>query len=491
MGKYLKKFETHTQYEAFTATTEFIKPNVSICIDTPSEVHYNPLRCEETSEYEVIGEPSYPSEIEGDATSFEMTVNYQRTDTNIYCQETVTEGTDTVTVEIGQNPSTSSTRTVTGTVDYYGNEIEYSVTQSKMVYKVTAKFNVTDTSNRTRIANDTGSLSSIEIDGEQTSVTTGYTFDTTGEHTIKYVLRGAAIGDQTFIQCSGITSCTIGNGVTSIGSSVFSQCSGLTSIDIPSGVTSIGSDAFAYCSSLTSIEIPDSVTSIGMSAFRYCSGLTSITIPDSVTSIGSSVFANCSGLTSVTIGTGLTSINDYTFSGCSSLTSIDIPDSVTNIGGQAFMSCSGLTSITIPDSVTSIGVQAFAYCSSLTSIEIPDSVTSIGSSVFEVCIRLTSITIPDSVTSINYGAFIGCTSLTSIEIPDSVTSISDYAFQGCTSLTSIVSNAMTAPTIQSCTFQYVKTSGTLTVPSGSSGYDVWMGAGNYYLGKYNWTKVEQ
>ena len=62
-----------------------------------------------------------------------MTVNYQRTDTNIYCQETVTEGTDTVTVEIGQNPSTSSTRTVTGTVDYYGNEIEYSVTQSKYV----------------------------------------------------------------------------------------------------------------------------------------------------------------------------------------------------------------------------------------------------------------------------------------------------------------------------------------------------------------------
>jgi hypothetical protein len=29
------------------------------------------------------------------------------------------------------------------------------------------------------------------------------------------------------------------------------------------------------------------------------------------------------------------------------------------------------------------------------------------------------------------------------------------------------------------------------VPSGSSGYDVWMGTGNYYLGKYNWTMVEQ
>jgi hypothetical protein len=54
-----------------------------------------------------------------------------------------------------------------------------------------------------------------------------------------------------------------------------------------------------------------------------------------------------------------------------------------------------------------------------------------------------------------------------------------------------VSNAITAPTIQSNTFQYVKTGGTLTVPQGSTGYDVWMGTGDYYLGKYGWTKVEQ
>ena len=43
MGKYLKQFDTHQQYEAYTADTEnFILPNVSYCIDTPNEVHYNP-----------------------------------------------------------------------------------------------------------------------------------------------------------------------------------------------------------------------------------------------------------------------------------------------------------------------------------------------------------------------------------------------------------------------------------------------------------------
>ena len=54
-----------------------------------------------------------------------------------------------------------------------------------------------------------------------------------------------------------------------------------------------------------------------------------------------------------------------------------------------------------------------------------------------------------------------------------------------------MSNAATAPTIQSDTFQSVKTGGILTVPQGSSGYDVWMGTHYHYLGYYNWEKVEQ
>ena len=82
-------------------------------------------------------------------------------------------------------------------------------------------------------------------------------------------------------------------------------------------------------------------------------------------------------------------------------------------------------------------------------------------------------------------------SLISVTIPNSVTSIGSYAFSGCTSLTSVTVEATTAPTIQNTTFNNIKTNGTLTVPSGSSGYDVWMSTGSYYLGKYNWTKVEQ
>ena len=99
--------------------------------------------------------------------------------------------------------------------------------------------------------------------------------------------------------CSGLTSVTIGNSVTSIGASAFKNCSGLTSVTIPNSVTSIGRDAFEYCSGLTSVTIGNSVTSIGDFAFLDCSGLTSVTIPNSVTSIGGYAFSFCSGLTSI------------------------------------------------------------------------------------------------------------------------------------------------------------------------------------------------
>ena len=152
---------------------------------------------------------------------------------------------------------------------------------------------------------------------------------------------------------------------------------------------------------------------------------------------------------------------------------------------------SSIKSVVIPNTITTIGGKAFYKCTGLTSIDIPNSVTSIGDNAFYQCSSLTSITIPNSVTSIGGGAFYNCSGLTSVTIPDGVTSIGNYAFQDCSGLISIISLAAKAPTIQSSTFMYVKTGGTLTVPSGSTGYDEWMGTGDYYLGKYNWTKVEQ
>ena len=81
--------------------------------------------------------------------------------------------------------------------------------------------------------------------------------------------------------------------------SAFYNCSGLTSVTIPEGVTSIEEDAFRNCSGLTSISIPESVTNIGKCAF-YGAGLTAVTIPKKVTGIGENAFYLCN-LTSVTV----------------------------------------------------------------------------------------------------------------------------------------------------------------------------------------------
>ena len=207
----------------------------------------------------------------------------------------------------------------------------------------------------------------------------------------------------------------------------FYGCNGLTSVTIGDGVTSIGDDAFSGCTGLTAVTIGDGVTSIGSFAFRECSGLTSITVNENnlnYKSIDGNVYSK-DGTVLVQYAIGKTA------------NTFEIPDSVASIGYGAFYGCDDLTSITIPDSVTSIGDWAFYDCSGLTSVTIPDSVMSIGRYAFSGCTGLTSVTIGDGVTSIGDWAFRNCTGLTSVTIPDSVTSIGDYAFSGCRGLTSV------------------------------------------------------
>ncbi len=225
-----------------------------------------------------------------------------------------------------------------------------------------------------------------------------------------------SIGEESFRDCSRLTSITIPDGVTSIGNRAFYNCSGLTNITIPNSVTSIGRSAFCACKILTSFIIPHGVTSIGNAAFDGCTGLTSIAIPASVTEIGFAAFRDCDKLKSVTIPNGVTAIGSCVFEGCSRLARIIIPNSATSIGARAFRGCDSLTSIVIPNSVTEIGESAFRGCGGLTSIVIPDGVTSIGKGTFDGCSGLTNITIPDSVTEIGNAAFRGCDKNASVTI---------------------------------------------------------------------------
>jgi len=64
-------------------------------------------------------------------------------------------------------------------------------------------------------------------------------------------------------------------------------------------VTEIEDHVFYGCTGLTTVTIPDDVTTIGRHAFVNCFNLTSVTIPRSVTFIGRSAFVDCKRLTSV------------------------------------------------------------------------------------------------------------------------------------------------------------------------------------------------
>ena len=118
---------------------------------------------------------------------------------------------------------------------------------------------------------------------------------------------------------------------------IFYSCSGLTSVTILNSVTSIGVQAFANCSGLTSVNIPNSVTSIGGAAFSGCTGLTSVIIPNSVTSIGRLAFDSCSGLTEVycyAVSVPQTSQNAFNDSNIEYAT-LYVPDASVNAYKQA------------------------------------------------------------------------------------------------------------------------------------------------------------
>ena len=333
-----------------------------------------------------------------------------------------------------------------------------------------------------------------------------------------------------FRECGGPL--IIGNNVTIINSSMFRGCSGFTSLTLGNSVTTIGDYAFYDCGyksdvvypgttperyGLTgNLTIPNSVTTIGSNAFGHCYNYLgcTLTIGTGVTSIGSDAFfwcefsqvnfkaTNCADFTedskpfqyctgTLTIGSNVqrvpahlskgasfTQVN-YNAINCADITSADKPyegcsgtlsigSSVTRIPAHMFTNCSNFTStLTIPYSVTVIGDYAFYGCYGLTgTLTIPASMASIGSSAFRSCSGFTgSLTLPNSLSSIGYATFLGCTGLTGmLTIPNSVSSIGQYAFKNCSNLTSMKVNPETPPTLSSYVFDNVPKSIPVYVP---------------------------
>ena len=99
----------------------------------------------------------------------------------------------------------------------------------------------------------------------------------------------------------GLTSVTVGNGVTAIGSYAFIGCLSLAAATIGSSVATIGQHAFDHCDALLTVTLPASVTTLGQGVFYNCTGLQRIDIlHDGAVSLAANVFYNDNALQYIT-----------------------------------------------------------------------------------------------------------------------------------------------------------------------------------------------
>lgn len=226
--------------------------------------------------------------------------------------------------------------------------------------RIIVKYNVTSTSEATRLYNNTNGVVVTEmmIDGVALAeVVNQYTFDTTGEHEVRFTFENVqTVPDSAFKNCPSIVSAIIPDSVTTLGIMAFDNCEELTDVVIGNGVTAIGEYTFRTCASLESVKLGNNVTTIGQGVFISCDELksvgkigsgASVEMPDTVTSIGSDCFANDYGLRNVVLPANLTTIDSGAFLFCNRLSDVTIFEAITSIGENAFRSCSNLDGITI------------------------------------------------------------------------------------------------------------------------------------------------
>ena len=221
--------------------------------------------------------------------------------------------------------------------------------------------------------------------------------DGSSNHTVKIYGDITSLETGCFFNCTGLTSITLPNSVTSLGASCF-RGTGLTSINVPSSVTSMGPACFQDCTSLTSIKLnwignniltflPSWIThNLAVLKFHIPRGTTSLytaknypsakLVEDgSVTPVVTSV-ALTSSSSSVTVGSSVTlsaTVRDQNGSVMSGET-VTFYDGSTSLG-TATTNSSGVATKTFTGSAGAHSLTA--QCSSITSSAVTVTVTKI------------------------------------------------------------------------------------------------------------------
>jgi archaellum component FlaC len=140
-------------------------------------------------------------------------------------------------------------------------------------------------------------------------------------------------------QNTGITSLTLGRGISSMQANAFSNCLDLTTVNIDSSNLSTNSEAFSGCTNLTDVTIT-SVYELGTSAFKN-TGITTLTIPSSCNSLNTAALSNCPSL--VTVVCNANKLNDYIFSGSNALQHVELGSNCTSLTSNSFTGTNGVS----------------------------------------------------------------------------------------------------------------------------------------------------
>ena len=289
----------------------------------------------------------------------------------------------------------------------------------------------------------------------------------------------ALLGDQVFYN-SGLTSITIGAGLTDLGRGTFASCQKLSEINVssenpkyaafngvlynkdqsilllypagrsgeytlPTTVTRVENYGFSGANKLTNVVLNEGLTEIGDNAFEFCETLQTPSLPSTLVEIGSYSFMNCIGMTDTMIIPKKTKhIGCYSFLYDYNLTDIDFePESeMDRFGYGAFGYC-GIEDFTIPRNISTMGQEIFTGCKKLLAVtfESESQLQYLPSWTFRGVDNLRRITFEDDseLTHIEARA---CESLTKLEMIDlsgcdKLKEIDNYAFRMCISLTGI------------------------------------------------------
>ena len=389
--EYLKLFENHSGYSEYLASSEYLRPNVSHCIQE-NEVHYT-VPIDWTKEYFTI-----------ESLEDDNTIHLKASNTAI--TKTVSASTDNGSTWIEYTSSTGGSGTTLATLN---NGDKLLVKGENETYEADSYYN------------QFKSTGQFEIKGNIMSLISGDSFENADELTEIY---------------------TFGN--------LFYGCTGLTSAEkLVLPATTLTQLCYAYmfyhCTSLTTAPSVLPATTLANNCYNSMfNGCTSLTTAPSVlpaTTLANycyySMFSGCGNLTTAPELPATTLTNgcySYMFTDCTSLTTApELP--VTTLASNCYQ-------------------QMFRGCTSLTTApELPATTLASDcySGMFSGCTSLTAAPVLSATTlesNCYSNMFRGCTNLTAApELPATtlVSGCYNYMFANCSNLSYIKAMFTTTP----------------------------------------------